>query len=87
MPQPSERGRTKRRAHAGLIRPLCGEQQPDLTEGSADDLGNLYPQDLDAALRALNQIRGGVLIQLSTYSADGGNPQGAVIASTNANSW
>ena len=56
-----------------------------IEEGSAAyDLGNLYPQDLDAALRALNQIRGGMLIQLSTYSADGGNPQGAVIASTNA---
>ena len=46
--------------------------------------GNIYLQDLHTALTALGQVRGSVLIQLSTYSANDSNPQGAVIASTNA---
>lgn len=41
---------------------------------------NLYPNDLEAAIRALNVIKGGILMLLSSYSSDGNNPQGAVIA-------
>ena len=42
---------------------------------------NLYPDDIELALRAMNGLEGGILIQLSTYSANGNNPQWAVIAS------
>ena len=42
---------------------------------------NLYPKDLELALSALDAIRGGTIIQLSTYSTNGANPQDAVIAS------
>ena len=37
--------------------------------------GNLYPNDLKLAVCALDGVRGGVLVQLSTYSANGDNPQ------------
>lgn len=35
-------------------------------------------------MRALGGVSGGVLVQLSTYSANGNNPQGAVITSVNS---
>ena len=43
--------------------------------------GHLYASDLERLHRALDAVRGGVLVQLSTYAADGNNPQGAVISS------
>ncbi len=46
--------------------------------------GYLYPKDLRLGMRALDGVRGGVLIQLSTYSANGNNPQGAVITSVDS---
>ena len=49
--------------------------------------GNLYPVDLELAMRKLDGIRAGVLVQLSTYTANGRNPQGAVISSVNAILW
>ncbi len=45
---------------------------------------NLYPQDLQLVASALGGVKGGVLIQLSTYTANGNNPQGAVISSVNS---
>ena len=47
---------------------------------------NLYPCDLKLALAALEGVRGGVIIQLSTYSRGRCNeaPQGAVISSINS---
>ena len=45
---------------------------------------NLYPEDLDLAMAEMKRLKGGILIQLSTYSANGNNPQGAVIASANS---
>ena len=49
--------------------------------------GNLYPKDLKLVLRALDGVRGGVFIQLSTYTANDNNPQGSVIASVNSVLW
>ena len=43
--------------------------------------GNLYPDDVERAVGALRSLKGEVLIQLSTYSANGNNPQKDVIAS------
>ena len=45
---------------------------------------NLYPEDLDLAMDAVKSLKGGILVQLSTYSANGANPQGAVIASVDS---
>ncbi len=47
---------------------------------------HLYPGDLELTLRALDSVKGGVLIQLSTYSRGrrNENPQPAVIASVDA---
>ncbi len=42
---------------------------------------NLYPDDIERALPAINGLEGGILIQLSTYSANDNNPQWAVRAS------
>lgn len=44
-------------------------------------LGNMYPRDLRAVVRAVRDISGGVLIQLSTYSANNDNSQADVLAS------
>lgn len=41
--------------------------------------GSLYPQDLDNIGQATGHITGGVLLQLSTYTTNGGNSQGVVI--------
>ena len=46
--------------------------------------GNLYPADIERALHAMRSPEGGILIQLSTYTANGNNPQGAVISSVNS---
>ena len=46
--------------------------------------GNLYPDDLAAALGSINMIEGGILIQLSTYDVNDDNPQGVVISSVNS---
>ena len=48
------------------------------------DERNLYPYDIKLALRAMGSLEGGVLIQLSTYSTNDNNPQGAVISSVNS---
>ena len=45
---------------------------------------NLYPEDLELAMCAMGNLEGGVLIHLPTYSPNGNNPQGAVIASVNS---
>ena len=42
---------------------------------------NLYPQDVKIAMRAMDRLEGGVLLQLSTYSANYANSQGDVIQS------
>ena len=42
---------------------------------------NLYPEDLELAMCATSNLDGSVLIHLPTYSPNGNNPQGAVIAS------
>ena len=44
----------------------------------------LRPQDLELAAGALDGIDSGILIQLSTYSNNGGNSQGTVISSVNS---
>ena len=47
------------------------------------DPRNLYPSDLERTVRALCAVQGGILVQLSTYAANDGNAQGAVISSAN----
>jgi len=46
--------------------------------GSGRNLGNMDPGDLDLLTATVDSIKGGVLVQLSTYSANNGNPQLAV---------
>ena len=46
--------------------------------------GNLYPDDIELALGAINSLKGGILIQLSTYDVNDNNPQGAVISSVDS---
>ena len=48
------------------------------------DEGHLYPEDIKLALDKMSRLKGGVLIQLSTYSAQDDNPQRAVISSVNS---
>ena len=42
---------------------------------------NLYPKDIQAAMSEISRLQGGVLIQMSTYTANGGNSHERVIAS------
>lgn len=45
---------------------------------------NIYPQDLELVMCALKDVKGEVLIQLSTYTANGDNTQENVIQSVDA---
>ena len=45
--------------------------------------GNLYPEDIELALCAMSNLKGGILLQLSTYSANYCNSQKDVIPSLN----
>ena len=47
-------------------------------------LGTLYPQDIERTVCALQGNPGQVAIQLSSYTANGANPQRAVISSVNS---
>ncbi len=44
---------------------------------------NLYPKDLELVMKALEGVDGATLLQVSTYSQGGGNPQEEVRASIN----
>lgn len=44
------------------------------------DQGNMYPEDLDIVKEALGQIDKPIIVELSTYSANGDNTQEDVIA-------
>ena len=44
---------------------------------------NVYPKDIQLAVHGMTGLRGGILIQLPTYTANGGNRQVDVIASMN----
>ena len=46
--------------------------------------GNLYPDDIERAIGAMNSLRGGTLIQLSTYDTNDSNPREAVISSVDS---
>ena len=46
--------------------------------GSGRNPGNMDPTDLDRILECLNNVRGRVVLQVSTYSANNNNPQSAV---------
>ncbi len=41
--------------------------------------GHMYPGDLDVFTQAITELNQGVIVQLSTYSANNNNPQDAVI--------
>ena len=45
---------------------------------------NMYPPDLSAIVDAIRDLRGGVIIQLSTYSANNGNAQKDVLSSVDS---
>ena len=83
MPQPSSVGAPSDVLTLVSFDPCIVSRRWANGSPNAPDTENVYLQDLEGALRALGQIRGGVLIQLSTYSASDDNPQGAVIASAN----
>ena len=56
----------------------------DLGNGLNDwQRGDLYPDDLERTLTALENVKGGIIIQISTYSTVGGNSQPDVVASVN----
>ena len=56
------------------------------SKDSPDSRGatNLYRTDLGLTLYALGVVTGPIVIQLSTYTADGNNPQNKVIESVNS---
>ena len=47
--------------------------------GRVPKLGNMYPEDLDLLATAIAPISTGVIVQLSTYSANNDNTQASVI--------
>ena len=51
---------------------------------TAQNKGNLFPEDIERALGAISSLESGILIQLSTYDTNDNNPQGAVISSVNS---
>lgn len=57
----------------------CGAKSPQRRPTS--DNPNIYPEDLELALRAMNEVERGILIQLCAYRPHRSNPQEAVIAS------
>jgi len=52
-----------------------------ITQG---DPANMDPGDFDLIAAAVSPLCGPIVIQLSTYSANGGNPQSAVLAATDS---
>ena len=46
--------------------------------GSGRNAGNMDPSDLDRLAATFDSVKGQVLVQLSTYSANNNNPQSAV---------
>jgi hypothetical protein len=44
---------------------------------------NIYPPDLHAVLAAVQDVKGGIVIQLSTFSANNNNAQDEVLRSVN----
>ncbi len=55
----------------------------DIKLGKSRTEGDLYPDDLERTLTALANVKGGIIIQISTYSTLDGNPQPIVVASIN----
>ncbi len=52
----------------------------DINQGRYNS-GDVHEDDLERTLTALENVNGGIIIQISTYSTGGGNPQNAVVAS------
>ena len=52
-------------------------------KGKNSNEGNLYPEHIEQALYAMSRLEGGILIQMSTYSAQN-NRQGDVISSVDS---
>ena len=46
--------------------------------------GNLYPDDIERAIGVMNSLKGGILMQLSTYDMNDSNSQEAVISSVDS---
>jgi len=45
----------------------------------------MYPGDLNIAMNSLKNVKGAILIQLSTYSANNDNPQNKVMETIDKN--
>ena len=67
-----------------LFDPYICSKLWSLKKASKRSLGNLYIRDIEMAMGAMADLDGGILLQFSTYSADGGNEQKDVIASMNS---
>ena len=67
-----------------LFDPYICSKLWSLKRTSKRSLGNLYIRDIEMATGAMADLDGGILLQFSTYSADGGNRQKDVIASMNS---
>ena len=86
LPNPAGDGLGKNPLTLVSFDPHLYSRHPDghanrVENGEYEDI--LRPQHLELALRALKDVTGRILIQLSTYSAQN-NPQGAVISSVNS---
>ena len=83
LPSPSDVGLTDDSLTLVSFDPYMYNSRRRFDDPKKRPEGNLYPDDMERALPAMNSFEGGVLIQLSTYSAQD-NSQEAVISSLNA---
>ena len=80
LPNPSETGLPTSSLTMVSFDPTMYSRHPVVRRRA----GNLYRIDLGLAQYALGGIRGPIVIQLSTYTANGNNPQNKVIQSVNS---
>ena len=82
LPSPTEAGLADGALTLVTFDPnMCSRHRSNGRRSNRRSKKNLYPEDLELAMRATGNLEGGVLIQLSTYTANGGNAQGDVIQS------
>ena len=82
LPSPAEAGLADGALTLVTFDPnMCSRHRSNGRRSNRRSKKNLYPEDLELAMRATGNLEGGVLIQLSTYTANGGNAQGDVIQS------
>ena len=84
LPSSSEAGLADGALTLVSFDPYMYNRRRRFADGKNRDPGNLYLDDIELALDPINSLEGDILIQLSTYSTNDNNPQGAVIASVNS---